>query len=63
MLQYARENFGCDTLNGVELENVGGSGTAGSHWKKLFYFDDFMNGSFVFKLINAISWLLNEEET
>ena len=29
-----RRYFGCDSLVGVELENQGGSGTAGSHWEK-----------------------------
>ena len=43
-LAYARQTFQCDSLNGVAIENQGGVGTAGSHWKKLYYFDDFMNG-------------------
>ena len=30
----ARDHFGCPTLEGVELENQGGSGTAISHWEK-----------------------------
>ena len=30
----ARRHFGCPTLNGMELENLGGSGTRYSHWKK-----------------------------
>ena len=30
----AREHFGCPTLNGVELENQGGVGTALQHWEK-----------------------------
>ena len=29
-----RRYFGCDSLEGVELENQGGPGTAGSHWEK-----------------------------
>ena len=29
VVQTAREHFNCPTLNGVELENSGGSGTAG----------------------------------
>ena len=33
-LKKAREFFGCPNLNGVELENQGGQGTAGSHWEK-----------------------------
>ena len=30
----ARRHFGCPTLNGMELENLGGPGTQYSHWKK-----------------------------
>ena len=26
-------HFNCPTLQGVELENQGGGGTAGSHWE------------------------------
>lgn len=26
--------FGCDTLDGVEVEDGGGPGSAGSHWEK-----------------------------
>jgi len=65
-LGYARETFGCDSLDGVAIENIGGSGTAGSHWKKLFYFDDFMNGvgmgesaiytKLTFSMLEASGW-------
>ena len=30
----ARRHFGCPTLNGLELENLGGPGTQFAHWKK-----------------------------
>ena len=30
----ARRHFDCPTLNGMELENMGGSGTKNFHWKK-----------------------------
>ena len=33
----ARSHFGCDTLEGAEIENQGGSGTAGSHWEKRLF--------------------------
>jgi len=33
VLYYARKHFGCPSLSGVELENQGGSGSAGSHWE------------------------------
>ncbi|ELR15262.1 leishmanolysin, putative [Acanthamoeba castellanii str. Neff] len=40
----AREFFGCPNLNGVELEDQGGQGTAGSHWEKRILNQDFMTG-------------------
>ena len=30
----ARKYFGCSTLNGLELENLGGQVTRYFHWKK-----------------------------
>lgn len=30
----AREHFGCDTLDGAELENQGSDGTVFTHWEK-----------------------------
>ena len=30
----ARRHFGCPTLNGMELENLGPPGTQYGHWKK-----------------------------
>ena len=30
----ARAHFGCPTLPGLEIENQGGTATAGSHWEK-----------------------------
>lgn len=36
VLSYAKTFFKCSTLEGMPLENNGGSGIAGSHWEKLF---------------------------
>lgn len=33
VVEKAREHFGCSTLDGAELEDEGGTGTAGSHWE------------------------------
>mmetsp|Transcript_6768 Transcript_6768/g.9851 ORF Transcript_6768/g.9851 Transcript_6768/m.9851 type:complete len:1041 (-) Transcript_6768:35-3157(-) len=44
VLEKARTHFNCPTLNGVELENGGGSGTAGSHWEQRITRGEFMNG-------------------
>lgn len=40
--QAARDQFGCATLNGAELENDGGSGTAGSHWEERVFLGELM---------------------
>jgi len=32
VLAHARDHFNCPTLNGMELEGQGGSGTGASHW-------------------------------
>ncbi len=31
--EEGRGHFNCSTLEGVQLEDQGGSGTAGSHWE------------------------------
>eukprot|EP00656_Telonema_subtile_P052136 TRINITY_DN7181_c0_g1_i1.p2 TRINITY_DN7181_c0_g1~~TRINITY_DN7181_c0_g1_i1.p2 ORF type:complete len:232 (-),score=45.94 TRINITY_DN7181_c0_g1_i1:16-711(-) len=43
-LAKARNQTGCSTLDGVELENQGGVGIAGEHWEKRVYMNDFMTG-------------------
>ena len=42
--EKAQEIYGCNTLDGVDMENQGGSGTLGSHWEKRIISDDFMTG-------------------
>ena len=42
VVEYARGHFGCPTLSGVELENQGGSGSAGSHWEARLMLGDYM---------------------
>jgi hypothetical protein len=44
VVSKARAAFGCSTLQGLELEDQGGSGTAGSHWEKMLMYGDFMQG-------------------
>lgn len=44
ILRAARAHFGCDTLDGVEVEDMGGRGTADSHWKKRLFFEEAMVG-------------------
>jgi len=44
VLEVARKYFNCESINGVELENYGGEGTAGSHWEARILMGDYMNG-------------------
>jgi len=45
VLATGREHFGCSTLQGVGLENAGGSGTAGAHWERSELGDEYMTGA------------------
>eukprot|EP00027_Filamoeba_sp_ATCC50430_P002094 CAMPEP_0168546158 /NCGR_PEP_ID=MMETSP0413-20121227/3350_1 /TAXON_ID=136452 /ORGANISM="Filamoeba nolandi, Strain NC-AS-23-1" /LENGTH=620 /DNA_ID=CAMNT_0008576319 /DNA_START=152 /DNA_END=2011 /DNA_ORIENTATION=+ len=45
VVQKVREHFGCDTLNGAELENVPYSGTQLSHWEKRIFLNEYMIGT------------------
>ena len=44
VVQTARKYFNCDSIEGVELEESGGSGTVGSHWEARILLGDYMNG-------------------
>ena len=44
VIQVARKYFNCPTIDGVELENYGDDGTAGSHWESRILLGDYMNG-------------------
>lgn len=44
LVSYAKSHFGCTSINGVELEDGGGSGTAGSHWESRVAGDEYMTG-------------------
>ena len=35
--------YGCSETTGQEIEDMGGSGTAGSHWEKRLVANEFMN--------------------
>jgi leishmanolysin len=43
VVEKARIAFNCSTLNGVELEEGGGGGTAASHWEKRIMYNDYMS--------------------
>ena len=53
VLTTARQHFNCTSLNGVPLENQGGSGSAGSHWEARYLLGDYMISSDYFD--NVIS--------
>eukprot|EP01062_Namystynia_karyoxenos_P040080 TRINITY_DN29210_c0_g2_i1.p1 TRINITY_DN29210_c0_g2~~TRINITY_DN29210_c0_g2_i1.p1 ORF type:complete len:1115 (+),score=255.03 TRINITY_DN29210_c0_g2_i1:88-3345(+) len=44
VMKKVREYSGCPTLNGAEIEQEGGSGTAGSHWEKRVFGNEGMTG-------------------
>ena len=44
VVEVARKYFNCSELDGVELENYGDEGTAGSHWEARILLGDYMNG-------------------
>ncbi|EFC45227.1 predicted protein, partial [Naegleria gruberi] len=45
VLDIARKYYGCPTLDGVQFEEGGGSGTAFSHWEKRIMKNELMVGS------------------
>ena len=44
VLKAAKKHFGCSDIEGIELENQGGSGTSGSHWESRVMLGDYMIG-------------------
>ncbi|WP_411022889.1 leishmanolysin-related zinc metalloendopeptidase, partial [Salmonella sp. s51228] len=45
VVKAVREHFACSTLLGAEIENQGGSGTAGSHWEERLFGNEAMVGT------------------
>ncbi len=45
VLAKAREFLNCPTLQGMEVEDEGGAGSAGSHWERRIVRDEIMCGS------------------
>lgn len=54
LVERARKHFGCETLQGIDLEEFGSPGTVNSHWDKLILINELMIGS--------VSWF-NPSET
>jgi leishmanolysin len=44
VIEAAKKHYNCDSIDGVELENQGGSGTSGSHWEARIMLTDYMIG-------------------
>ena len=44
VLETAKKYFNCSDIDGVELEESGGSGTVGSHWEARILLGEYMNG-------------------
>ena len=42
VLAHAREHFGCPSMDGLPVEDGGGSGSAGSHWEKVVLGNEVM---------------------
>ena len=65
LVAFARSYYNCPDIQGIALENGGGSGSAGSHWDKQFLPDEFMNptidndpkiSDFSIELLKATGW-------
>jgi leishmanolysin len=50
-IEAARSHFGCNSIDGVYLENLGGEGTADSHWKQLRFDTELLVGSLDSRLV------------
>ena len=44
VLEVARKYYNCSDIDGVELEESGGGGTAASHWEARILLGEYMNG-------------------
>ena len=42
VLEKARLHFGCNSIEGIPLENYGGVGSSGSHWESRYMLGDYM---------------------
>ena len=54
-LLKARQHFNCKKLDGIPLEDQGGSGSIGSHWEARYMLGDYMTSTLY--IDNALSFL------
>jgi len=45
VVSRTRTHFSCTTMIGAQIEDGGGSGTAGSHWEKRVFNNEYLTGS------------------
>ena len=45
VIEVAKKYFNCSHIDGIPLEEHGGSGTAGSHWETRLLYGEYMTGS------------------
>lgn len=65
VVSYAKDFFGCSELQGLPLENNGGSSSSGSHWEKMFMPQEILNptveypgiiSKFTFLFLEGTGW-------
>jgi hypothetical protein len=62
VIQAAKKHFNCDLIDGLELENQGGDGSAGSHWEARLMLGDFMIAeTYAENVLSEISLALMED--
>ena len=54
VIEVAKKYFNCSHIDGIPLEEHGGSGTSGSHWETRLLYGEYMTGS-IFHIDYAIS--------
>ena len=42
VLELAKKHYGCNSINGIQLEDQGDDGSAGSHWEARYMLGDYM---------------------
>jgi hypothetical protein len=42
VVEHAKKYFNCDSIEGVELEDQGGTGSSGSHWEQRILLGEYM---------------------
>lgn len=65
VINYGKTHFSCSTFQGIPMENEGGSGSAGTHWEKLYLGNEIMTSqmtgkpvysAFTFALMQDSGW-------